>query len=97
MAAYVIAEVVVTDPVRFERYKEAVPATIAAHGGRYLVRGGSVDPVEGTWQPKRLVVVEFESPQRARGWLESPEYQEVKRLRQGAAQFQVVIVEGFPG
>ena len=94
MAAYVVVDIVVTDPSRFERYRNAVPATIAAHGGRYLVRGGPIHRIEGTWQPERLVVLEFESVGRAREWLESPEYQEVKRLRENAAIFQMVIVEG---
>lgn len=94
MRGYVIAEITVTDPAAFERYRQAVPATIAAYGGRYLVRGGRAETVEGAGTPGRLVVVEFDSPEQARRWLESPEYREVRPLRENAAEFRMLIVEG---
>ena len=74
MAAYVVAEVEVTDPVTYEDYRKLVPATVAKYGGRFLVRGGAVEVKEGGWQPKRLVVLEFPSMDQARQWYGSPEY-----------------------
>ena len=65
MSAYVVAEVEVTDPASYEEYRKMVPATIARYGGKYLVRGGAVETKEGSWQPKRLVVLEFASMDQA--------------------------------
>ncbi|HET8796303.1 MAG TPA: DUF1330 domain-containing protein [Thermoanaerobaculia bacterium] len=94
MAGYVIVESAILDAEKFEEYKRAAAPTVAAYGGRYLVRGGAMTVEEGTWHPRRLVVLEFESAERARQWIHSPEYQAVKPLRQGAAEFNVVVVEG---
>jgi uncharacterized protein (DUF1330 family) len=68
MPGYVIAEVTVTDPLGFEEYRRLVPSTIARYGGRYVVRGGKTETLEGDWQPTRLVVLEFDSVERARQW-----------------------------
>ena len=95
MAAYLIADIEITDPEAFERYRTQVPATIAAHGGRYLVRGGALDAVEGDWNPKRLVVLEFPSMERLRKWYESPEYQPLLALRLAATVSKTVTVEGI--
>ncbi len=95
MAAYLIVDVEITDPEAFERYRAQVPATIAAHGGRYLVRGGALEAVEGTWAPKRLVVVEFPTMERLRAWYESPEYRPLLALRLGATVSKAVMVEGI--
>lgn len=94
MAGYVIAEVEVTDPVVYEEYRKLVPATIAKYGGKYLVRGGEIEPKEGGWQPKRLVVLEFSSLAQAREWYHSPEYAPVLALRLKAARSKAVLVEG---
>ena len=94
MPGYVIVESAILDPERFEEYKRAAAPTVAAYGGRYLVRGGTISVVEGSWQPRRLVVLEFDSVERAHQWISSPEYQAVKPLRHGAAEFNVVVVEG---
>lgn len=94
MPAYVIAETDVTDPDRYERYKAASPAAIAAGGGRFLVRGGELVVLEGDWQPTRLVVLEFENLATAKRWYESEVYQEAKKLREGAARLRVVAVQG---
>jgi uncharacterized protein (DUF1330 family) len=94
MAAYVVVEITVTDPAGFEPYRLAVPATIAAYGGRYLVRGGRSETVEGDWSPRRLAILEFDSAEQARRWYDSPEYREVRRLREKAADFRMLIVEG---
>ena len=94
MAAYVIANVNVQDPALFEEYRKQVPATIARHGGRYLVRGGSQTTVEGAWNPTRIVVLEFPSLAQARGWYDSEDYRDPKALRMKCALTDVVIVDG---
>ena len=95
MAAYVIVETDVTDPEQYEQYKAASPAAIAAGGGRFLVRGGEHVVLEGDWQPPRLVMLEFEDLEAARRWYESDAYQAAKKLREGAARFRAVAVEGI--
>jgi uncharacterized protein (DUF1330 family) len=93
--AYVIAETDIRDPEQYERYRAAAPATIAAGGGRYLARGGELAVLEGDWQPKRLVLLEFEDLQAAKRWYDSPEYGEARELREGAATLRMVAVEGL--
>ena len=95
MAAYVIAETDVHDPERYERYKAASPGAIAAGGGRFIVRGGELAVLEGDWQPKRLVLVEFDDLEAARRWYDSPQYREARRLREGAATLRIIAVEGL--
>jgi uncharacterized protein (DUF1330 family) len=97
MAGYVIAEVEVTDPTGFEEYRRVVGTTIEKYGGRYAVRGGAVQVVEGDWQPKRLVVLEFPTVEQARRWYDSEEYRAPKALRMKTARSRVVIVEGTGG
>ena len=72
-----------------------VPPSLAAYGGRFLVRGGKVENLEGDWSPKRLVMVEFPSVERAKEWWDSPEYAEAKALRQATAKTQMIVVEGL--
>ena len=94
MSGYVIGNINVTDPDAFEEYRGMVPATIAAYGGKYLVRGGVADVVEGDWTPNRLVVLEFESVERAREWYNSPEYTPAKAVRLKASTGDLLFVEG---
>ena len=94
MAAYVIADLEVTDPTRFAEYRERVPATLAAYGGRFLVRGGAHEVVEGRWHPRRLVVLEFPSLAQARQWYDSEEYREPKAMRLVASDTNLVFVDG---
>jgi uncharacterized protein (DUF1330 family) len=94
MPAYVICETDVHDAAQYEHYKAAAPATIAAYGGRYLARGGELGVFEGEWDPPRLVILEFEDLAAAKRWYESPEYTEARKLREGAATFRVVGVQG---
>ncbi len=94
MPAYVIAEIEIHDPDQYKRYTDTVGDVIAQHGGRFVARGGELAVLEGDWQPKRLVVLEFEDLETAKRWYESPEYQEVKRFRDGAATLRIVAVEG---
>jgi uncharacterized protein (DUF1330 family) len=95
MPAYVIVEVEVTDPELYDQYRAATPATIAAAGGRFLVRGGDVTVLEGDWQPSRLVVLEFEDLAAAERWYESEAYQAAKKLRGGGARMRMVAVRGI--
>jgi uncharacterized protein (DUF1330 family) len=94
MAAYVIAEVTITDPQGFEAYRQMVPATIAKYGGKFLVRGGAMELLEGNWEPKRLVIIEFGSAERAKQWWASEDYREAKELRQRTAQTNLIVIEG---
>ena len=95
MAAYVIAEVDVTNPERYEDYKRLAPVAIAAHGGRYLVRGGASELLEGERQPSRTVILEFPSLDHARRFYQSEQYEAAKRARAGAARFNLLLVEGL--
>ena len=94
MAAYIVAEVTVTDPQGFEAYRQMVPATLAKYGGKFVVRGGAMEKLEGNWEPKRLVILEFESAERARQWWASEEYREAKALRQRTADTNMLVIEG---
>jgi uncharacterized protein (DUF1330 family) len=98
MPAYVIVDVDITDRERYERYKAATPAAIAAGGGRFLVRGGELTILEGDWRPSRLVVLEFEDLAAAERWYESDVYQATAKLREGGATMRMVAVQGLePG
>ena len=94
MPAYVIVDIDVTDPARYEDYKKLAPPGVAAYGGKYLARGGKMEVLEGTWTPKRLVVLEFESLARAKQWLDSPEYGPARQLRHQSATTNMVVIEG---
>jgi uncharacterized protein (DUF1330 family) len=94
MPAYVIVETDIQDPEQYEQYKAASPAAVAGGGGRFVVRGGETAVLEGDWQPSRLVVLEFPDLDTAKRWYASDEYQEAKKLRDGAARLNMVAVEG---
>ena len=94
MAAYIVVQVDVTDPARYERYKAMVPPSLRKYGGRFVVRGAKTETLEGDWTPKRFVVVEFPSLEQAKAWWASPEYAEAKALRQATAETQMIVVEG---
>ncbi len=95
MPAYLIANIEVTDTAGFERYRAAVPAVIARHGGRYLVRGGESAVVEGAYPGHRFVVLEFPDRATAEAFWHSPDYAACKALREGTAVMNVAIVEGY--
>ena len=97
MSAYVIGEVEIHNVQAYQEYAKGVPATIAQYGGRYLVRGGAVDPKEGGWAPKRVVVLEFPSLAQAQAWYASPEYAPLLAIRLKAARAKLVIVDGYSG
>jgi uncharacterized protein (DUF1330 family) len=94
MSAYVIVDVEVTDPARYQDYRAMVPASLAKYGGRFVVRGGAHQVLEGDWQPTRVVVLEFPSVEQARRWYDSEEYRPAKALRMQTARTRLVLVEG---
>lgn len=95
MAAYVIVDLDVKNEAALEGYRRAVPATVAKYGGRFLVRGGAAQTLEGGWEARRVVILEFESVERARAWYDSPEYVPLRRLRQSASEGRFILVEGI--
>ncbi len=95
MSAYVIADIEITNPKEYETYRAMVPPTIAAFGGKFIARGGKVDVLEGTWQPKRLVILEFPDAPTARRWYNSPQYAAAKKLRQANSRGSLVLVDGL--
>ena len=94
MAAYFIVELEVTDPAAFEEYRKQVSATIDKYGGRYIVRGGKSETLEGDWHPKRVVVTEFPSVEQAKRWYGSPEYKPLLALRLKSSRSKLILVEG---
>ncbi len=94
MAAYVIVDIEVLEPTGYEEYKKMAAQAVAAYGGKYLARGGKTEVLEGNWKPKRLVVLEFESLERAKAWWASEEYHEAKALRHKTACTSMVAIEG---
>lgn len=95
MSAYVLVDIDVTDPAEYEVYKTKAAASVAQYGGRYIVRGGNPQTLEGTWQSRRITVLEFSTPEQARAWYASPEYTEARAIRQRASTASMILVEGF--
>ena len=96
MPAYIIVQIDVKDPEAYEEYKALAPPSIEQYGGKYLVRGGQVETLEGAWMPRRLVLLEFPDTTSARAWWASPEYAAAKALRQRAAGSEMILVAGLP-
>jgi uncharacterized protein (DUF1330 family) len=94
MRAYLIANIEVTDPAGYQEYRERVPPTLAAHGGRFIVRGGTIDVLEATWVPTRLVIIEFPSMAALKSWYDSPAYRPLIELRNRNARSSLVAVDG---
>ena len=97
MAAYLIAEIEVTNPEGYKPYTELVPATIALYGGRFLVRGGATEVLEGDWPARRRVIIEFPSMEAARAWWDSPDYAKPKSMRRANSNGRLILLEGFDG
>ena len=95
MAAYIIAEVEVSDPETYATYRAQTPGVIARYGGRFIVRGGAAETLEGEGQPARLVVIAFADRAAARRFYNSPEYQAIIGLRHQAATSRLILVEGY--
>ena len=95
MSAYVIVEIDIVDPTGYEEYKQLASATVEKYGGKYIVRGGAVETVEGDWKPKRIVVLQFGSMQRAKDWLDCEEYREPRKMRHRTARTNMILIEGM--
>ncbi len=96
MPAYIVGDVTVTDPDRYKAYAAPTESTLEPFGGRFIVRGGASEVLEGSWEPGRLVVIEFPSAQAARDWYASEHYQEILPIRHEASTGSLVLVEGYP-
>ena len=95
MPAYVIADVDVHDSAGYEAYRQQVPAIIAQYGGRYIARGGATEVLEGSWSPKRCVILEFPSTAQLKAWWDSPEYRPLRAIRERTARSNVVATQGL--
>lgn len=92
--AYLVVDARSADPLAMQRYRELAQQAVAAHGGRYLVRGAPYEVLEGDWRPERLVIVEFPSREAARRFYDSPEYRAAREARAGVSAFDMLLVEG---
>ena len=95
MPAYVVVEIEITDPETYARYVQQVQPSLDAHGGRFVVRGGQAETLEGDWTPKRLAVLEFESVEKANQFYHSADYKPVRQMRIDATNSKLLIVEGI--
>jgi uncharacterized protein (DUF1330 family) len=95
MTAYVIVDIEVTDPAGYEEYRKLAAPAVEAYGGRFLVRGGITTTLEGDWRPKRLVVLEFPSVQRAQAWWTSDAYRAARAIRERTAATNLIVAEGI--
>lgn len=95
MKAYVIIEVTAHDMERMDAYRKLVPASLIPFDGKFIVRGGVTEALEGDWNPKRIVVIEFPSLEKAKGWWLSDDYAPAKAMRQSAASTRMIMVEGI--
>jgi uncharacterized protein (DUF1330 family) len=96
MPAYVIVSIDIHDPAMYERYKQLAPPSIGLYGGKYLTRGGAVEVLEGDWTPRRFVILEFPSMEKAKAWHDSPEYAPALAQRQSCATSLMLLAEGLP-
>jgi uncharacterized protein (DUF1330 family) len=94
MSAYVVVDIHIHDPVRYEEYKRLAAPSVVAFGGRYLARGGAVTALEGDWKTGRFVILEFPSAARAREWWGSELYAPIKAIRHATAKTRMILVEG---
>jgi len=95
MSAYIIVEIEITDPVGYEEYKKLAGPTVEQYGGKYIVRGGACEMLEGDWKPKRIVILQFQNMERAKAWLNCPEYAEPRKMRHRTATTRMILVEGL--
>jgi uncharacterized protein (DUF1330 family) len=94
MTAYVVVDIEVTNPEEYKEYMRLAPPAVELYGGRYIARGEGTEVLEGEWIPKRLVIMQFDSVERAKAWLNSPEYSQARALRHRYAESNMVVIEG---
>lgn len=95
MSVYLISDVTPKDPAAFQIYRTRAAASITQYGGRYLARGGSVEPLEGEWSPRTIIILEFPDIDRARAWYRSPEYAQALQVRDEALSRNLILVDGI--
>jgi uncharacterized protein (DUF1330 family) len=95
MKAYIIVDVIITDTERYEAYKKLTPASLEKYEGKFIVRGGNTEHLEGEWNPGRIVILEFPSMEKAKAWWSSPEYGPAKSIRQSASLTKMIVAEGY--
>ncbi len=94
MAAYIVADIEVTDPEVYRTYAQQTQATIDKYGGKFIVRGGQAETIEGGWQPRRVVMIEFPSVEQAKTWYNSPEYSAIAGIRHRSTVSRIILVQG---
>ena len=94
MAAYIVVDVEITDPEDYQTYARQTLATLEPYGGKFIVRGGNAETIEGDWQPKRFVVIEFPGVEQAKAWYNSPEYSSIIGIRHRSANSRMILVQG---
>lgn len=94
MKAYIIVDVHITNPGLYEEYRKLTPASLVPYDGKFIVRGGTTETLEGDWAPGRVVVLEFPSVEKAKAWWSSPGYAPAKAIRQSASKTKMILVEG---
>lgn len=94
MSAILIADVTINDPDAYKTYRDQVMATLQPYGGEFIARGGAVTPLEGGWDPQRIVVIRFADPETAKAWYDGPEYQAIIDIRKSACASRLILVEG---
>lgn len=94
MASYILVDVKITDPSRYEEYKKLTPGTLSPYQGKFIVRGGPAETLEGDWNPGRIIVLEFPTTERAKAWWSSDGYAPAKAIRQAASIARMIVVEG---
>jgi len=95
MSVYMVIESRVKDQRKYDEYLALVPGMVGSHGGRYLVRGGPVTPMAGSWRPERMIIIEFPSMKNIEEWLSSPEYRAITPLREAGADVRSIVLEAY--
>ena len=94
MAGYIVADIEITDSDEYQKYAQQTAATLERYGGKFMVRGGQPETLEGDWKAKRIVIIEFPSVEQAKAWYDSPEYSAIIGIRQRSAVSNILIVRG---
>ena len=97
MPAYIIVDITIHNPENYEGYKKLTPRSLIPYDGKFIVRGGRTETLEGDWNPGRFVILEFPTVEKAKQWWNSEEYAPAKALRQVNAETNMILVEGFAG
>lgn len=94
MVSYIVADIEITDPDEYQKYAQQTAATLEGYGGKFVVRGGQPETLEGEWKAKRIVIIEFPSIEQAKAWYDSPEYSAIKGIRQRSTISNILLVHG---